>query len=144
MSVNPQEVISQVEIGTSPLNVRVAALNRACEAGYPVGLLIAPVILLEGWRELYGRLLDVLEETLSDKVKREMKVEVIFMTYSYVHRAINTEAFPNAVDLYDAKRMTGRGMGRYRYGDAARAEAEDFLRNGIEKRFGRSSILYIV
>ena len=28
-----------------------------CEAGYPCGLLIAPVILTEGWRELYTGLL---------------------------------------------------------------------------------------
>ena len=35
------------------------------------------------------------------------------MTYSYVHRAINSEAFPNALDLYDKQLMTGRGRGRY-------------------------------
>src|SRR5699024_7950694 len=42
MSVNPQEIISQIEIGTSPLKNRVEAANRLKEAGYPVGILIAP------------------------------------------------------------------------------------------------------
>lgn len=144
MSVNPQEIITKAEFGTSPLETRIEALNRMCGAGYPVGLLIAPVILTEGWKEDYRNLLDVLHERLTEQVKREMKIEVIFMTYSYVHRAINAEAFPNAADLYDAKLMTGRGMGRYRYGAPARAEAEPFLRREIEARFGASSILYIV
>jgi spore photoproduct lyase len=144
MSVNPQEIITKAEFRTSPLETRIEALNRMCRAGYPVGLLIAPVILTEGWKEDYRNLLDVLHERLTEKVKREMKIEVIFMTYSYVHRAINAEAFPNAADLYDAKLMTGRGMGRYRYGAPARAEAEPFLRREIEGRFGASSILYIV
>lgn len=48
------------------------------------------------------------------------------MTYSYVHRAINEEAFPMAPDLYDKELMTGRGRGRYCYRPEVRAEAEAF------------------
>lgn len=144
MSVNPPEIIRRVELGTSPLDERMRALNDMAEAGYPVGLLIAPVILTDGWREEYGGLLDRLEAGLSDKVKKAVKIEVIFMTYSFIHRAINREAFPHAPDLYDPARMTGRGRGKYCYGPAAREEAEPFLRDGIEKRFGPGKILYIV
>ncbi len=144
MSVNPQEIISRVEFGTSPLKDRIRALNAVCDAGYRVGLLIAPVILLEGWKRLYTELLETLASELSPKVRREMFIEVIFMTYSYVHRAINTEAFPNAVTLYDPERMTGRGRGKYCYRQPVRQEAESFLREEIEKRFGTDKILYIV
>ena len=144
MSVNPQEIISRVEFGTSPLKDRIRALNAVCDAGYRVGLLIAPVILLEDWKRLYTELLDILEAELSPKVRREMFIEVIFMTYSFVHRAINTEAFPNAVPLYDPEKMTGRGRGKYCYRQPVRQEAECFLREEIEKRFGRDKILYIV
>jgi spore photoproduct lyase len=45
MSVNPPEIIRRVELGTSPLEKRIHALNAVSRAGYPVGLLIAPVIL---------------------------------------------------------------------------------------------------
>lgn len=144
MSVNPQEIISRVEFGTSPLKDRIRALNAVCDAGYRVGLLIAPVILLEGWKRLYTELLDILASELSPKVRREMFIEVIFMTYSYVHRAINTEAFPNAVPLFDPELMTGRGRGKYCYRQPVRQEAEEFLRREIEKRFGFGKILYIV
>lgn len=143
MSVNPQKIIQTVELGTSPLGQRIRALNQMADAGYRVGMLIAPVILIEDWKSLYVQLLDQLAEELSDRVKRNLGIEVIFMTYSYVHRAINTEAFSEESDLYDAQRMTGRGRGKYCYRPNIRDEAEEFLRAEIEKRFGTSSILYI-
>lgn len=65
------------------------------------------------------------------------------MTYSYVHRAINSEAFPNSPDLYDKEKMTGRGRGRYCYRPEIRAEAENFLREEIKRIFGDASICYI-
>ncbi|MDP4118897.1 MAG: spore photoproduct lyase [Bacillota bacterium] len=144
MSVNPHEIITDIEKGTSNLTSRVNAINRLCEAGYKVGLLIAPVILVENWKQLYSGLLDRLADTLSDKVKKEMFIEVIFMTYSYIHRAINNEAFPNAVELYDKTIMTGRGMGKYTYNQKIRAEGESFLREEIGKHFSEDKILYIV
>lgn len=144
MSVNPLEIIRAVEAGTSPLEKRVGALNRMAEAGYRTGLLIAPVILTDRWKMQYTGLLDFLASALSARVKRDLKIEVIFMTYSYVHRAINAEAFPDRPDLYDPGKMTGRGKGKYSYRQPVRLEAEAFLRSEIEKRFGDQSILYMV
>lgn len=143
MSVNPQPIISRIELGTSSLKQRIEAVNNMCEAGYPCGLLIAPVILAEGWRQLYTGLLEELQAGLSVKMKKQMFLEIILMTYSYVHRAINSEAFPNAPQLYDREMMTGRGRGRYCYRTEARAEAEAFLRSEISRIMGDVTILYI-
>ncbi len=143
MSVNPQPVISRIELGTSTLRQRIEAVNRMCEAGYPCGLLIAPVILVENWRELYTELFKELRDGLSEKMRRQMFLEIILMTYSYVHRAINGEAFPNAPDLYDPERMTGRGRGRYCYRPEERAACEAFLRETIRQILGDVTILYI-
>ena len=143
MSVNPQEIISRIELGTSSLKERIGAVNRMCEAGYPCGLLIAPVILVEGLKGLYTGLLEELAQSLSPKMKKEMFLEIILMTYSYVHRAINGDAFPKAPDLYQQELMTGRGRGRYCYRPEARAEAEEFLRREIRRVLGDTPILYI-
>ena len=143
MSVNPQNIISRVELGTSSLKQRIRAVNQMCEAGYPCGLLIAPVILMEGWREMYTGLLEELEAGLTRKMKEQMFLEVILMTYSYIHRAINSEAFPAAPDLYDKEQMTGRGRGRYCYRADSREEAEAFLRAGIKRILGDVPVLYI-
>ncbi len=144
MSVNPEAVIKQIELGTSALRKRIKALNRMCNAGYRVGLLIAPVVLIDNWREEYEKLIDQLADELSDKVKKEGFIEVIFMTYSYVHNAINSEAFPNAVQLFDKMLMTGRGRGKYCYRTEAREPAEQFLRDKITQTLGSMPIIYIV
>lgn len=143
MSVNPQPLISRIELGTATLKQRIGAVNQMCEAGYPCGLLIAPVILTEGWKELYTGLLEELKDGLTEKMKKQMFLEIILMTYSYVHRAINSEAFPSAPDLYDRDLMTGRGRGRYCYRQGAREEAEGFLRMEIGRILGDVPILYI-
>lgn len=143
MSVNPQPIISRIELGTSSLKRRIMAVNRMCDAGYPCGLLIAPVILTEGWKPMYTQLLEELRDGLSDAMKKQMFLEIILMTYSYVHRAINGDAFPDAPELYDRELMTGRGRGRYCYRPEARAEAEAFLRAQIQKILGDVPILYI-
>lgn len=143
VSVNPEQTIKKAEFGTSSLANRIRALNKLCDAGYKTGILIAPVIMADNWREHYSLLIDRMADELSAKVKREAIIEIIFMTYSYIHRAINKEAFPNAADLFDPDIMTGRGRGRYRYKDAAREQGETFLREQLSKKLEEIPILYI-
>ena len=144
MSVNPEKIINRVEFGTSRLQGRIEAINKLKEAGYEIGILIAPVIFVENWKELYLELIKELESKLSEKVKRDVFFEIIFMTYSYVHTKINQEAFPNAIELYDKEKMTGRGMGKYWYKKEIRKEGEIFFRENIKKYFPNNEILYIV
>lgn len=73
-----------------------------------------------------------------------MFFEIIFMTYSYVHTKINEEAFPNAVNLYEKDKMTGRGMGKYWYKSNIRQEGEEFFREKIKQYFPKNKTLYIV
>lgn len=144
MSVNPEEIINKVEFGTSRLKGRIEAINKLSEAGYKIGILIAPVIFVENWRELYLELIKELESKLSNRVKENLFFEVIFMTYSYVHTKINEAAFPNAIELYNKEIMTGRGMGKYWYKENIRKEGEKFFTENLNKYFSESKILYIV
>ena len=70
VSVNPEEIINNVEFGTSRLDGRINAINKLKEAGYEVGILIAPVIFVENWKEEYLELIKTLESRLSTKVKK--------------------------------------------------------------------------
>ncbi len=144
MSVNPEEIINKVEFGTSRLKGRIEAINKLKEAGYQVGILIAPVIFVENWKELYLELIQRLEQELSEKAKKDIFFEVIFMTYSYVHTKINEEAFPNAINLYNKEIMTGRGRGKYWYKEEIRKEGEKFFREQLKKYFPNNEIIYIV
>ena len=144
MSVNPEDIIREIEMGTSPLKNRVEAINELVDAGYKIGILIAPVILVENWKEKYQNLIKYLAENLNNKVKENVFFEIIFMTYSYVHNAINKEAFPTKVDLYNKEIMTGRGRGKYMYKKEVREEGEVFLREQMKKYFPNNEIMYIV
>lgn len=144
MSVNPQEIIKEIEIGTSPLKNRVEAINKLKKAGYPVGILIAPVVLVDNWKEKYEELVKYLSENLSDEVKKKVFFEIIFMTYSYVHNAINQEAFPKSINLYDKDLMMVRGRGRYMYKKEIRDEGSRFFEDIMKKYFPENEIKYIV
>lgn len=144
MSVNPQEIIREIEIGTSPLKNRVEAINKLKKAGYKVGILIAPVILVENWREKYEELVKYLYENLNEDAKKDVFFEIIFMTYSYIHKVINQDAFPNAINLYNKDIMTVRGRGRYTYRKEVKEEGEKFFRDLLGKYFLENRIVYIV
>ena len=142
MSVNPKEIIQKVEMGTSQLEKRVEAINKLKKAGYKVGILIAPVIFMENWKKLYEELIIYLSENLSEEVKKDVFFEVILMTYSYIHRKINEEAFPSAIDLYNPELMTGRGKGKYTYKQEQRKIGEEFIQGLLEKYFPENRIVY--
>lgn len=143
MSVNPEYVINTIEKGTASLKNRISALNQMCDAGYPVGLLIAPVVLYENWENDYANLISRLADDLSEKVRNTGFIEIILMTYSYIHNAINTEAFPDAPSLYNKQTMTGRGRGKYCYKNNIRDECEQFIRNEVENNLPNMRIWYI-
>ncbi len=144
MSMNPEEIIQKVEFGTSSLQNRIHAINALKNAGYKIGILIAPIILVENWKVLYENLLVKLSEELSDDVKKDVFFELIFMTYSYVHTRINSEAFPNAINLYDPSYMSGRGRGKYGYKTSIKNEATNYMQYLMKKYFPNNKILYIV
>ena len=144
MSVNPKEIISRVELGTSSLENRIKAINSLCEAGYQVGILIAPVIMIDGWKEKYLELIQELESKLSPQSKSKVFFEVIFMTYSFVHDKINSEAFPTAMKIYDKEKMQGRGKGKYMYKQALRDDGKEFLEEQLKKYFPNNKIEYMV
>lgn len=144
VSINPEEIINQIEFGTSRLKGRIEAINKLAEAGYPVGILLAPVVMVQNWKVLYEEVIKRLALELSEKVKSKVFFEVIFMTYSFVHTKINEEAFPNSPNLYDKEIMTGRGRGKYMYKMEVRKEGEIWIREKLQKYFPNNEIIYIV
>ena len=144
VSVNPEEIINKVEYGTSRLKGRIDAINKLKQAGYKVGILIAPVIMVENWKDLYLELIKRLSETLTPTTKKDIFFEIIFMTYSFVHTKINEEAFPNSIKIYNKELMTGRGKGKYMYKNEYRKDGEQFFIENLKKYFPNNEIKYIV
>lgn len=145
VSVNPSEIIKHVEYGTSSLDNRINAINKLKAAGYNVGILIAPIILVDGYEKMYEELLVTLSEKLSKEAKKDVFFEMIFMTYSYVHNMINKEAFLNTkYEIYNKDIMTGRGKGKYSYKMPIKENAKRYMLDLMKKYFPDNKIIYIV
>ena len=100
--------------------------------------------MIDNWQELYSNLFEILSNKLTDSVKKDVFFELIFMTYSYVHRMINQDAFPNAINLFSKDLMTGRGRGKYMYKHSVRFEARLFFEDLLKRYFPHNEIKYIV
>lgn len=144
MSLNPQEIISKVEFRTSNLLARIEAINKLYQAKYDVGILIAPIILLDNYEELYEQLFQTMAVKLLPEILDNVSLEIIFMTYGTVTQTINNEAFPNAVELYNQDIMSYCGRSRYGYTPPTKEEASAFLKNRIAHYMPKAKIAYIV
>ena len=144
MSLNPEEIIRRVELKTSPLEERIDAVNKLYLAGYDVGILIAPIILLDGYQTMYERLLQTMADQLLPQIKEHLLLELIYMTYGTVTKQINSEAFPNAEQLYDERIMAHCGRSRYGYTQGVKVEASRFVTAMISRYLPEARIAYIV
>ena len=81
-SLMPPETSKLVDVRTSRIEDRVLAINDFVEAGYEVNVNFGPVILKDGWRKDYGSLFSMLDDALSEKAKRQLAAEIIFLTHT--------------------------------------------------------------
>lgn len=144
MSLNPQEIIRKVEFRTSGLDERIEAVNKLYKADYDVGILVAPIILADGYERMYEELFKTMAEKLLPGVLDNVLIEIIFMTYGTVTKAINEEAFPNAINLYNENTMSHCGRSRYGYNADQKEKASAFLRESIARNMPGARIAYIV
>lgn len=63
-SMNDEYIIKNFEPGTSRQAERIEAARKVGEAGYPLGFIIAPIYLHDGWKEGYKDMFEKLESAL--------------------------------------------------------------------------------
>ncbi len=90
-SLMPQAAARYVDVGTSPITDRIASANRLVEAGYEVHFSFAPIIVYENWKRDWRELWREIDDTLTEKVKVQLKCEAFFLTHSAALHEINLE-----------------------------------------------------
>lgn len=98
-SLMPQEAARIVDVRTSPVADRIAAINDFHAAGYEVHLNFSPVIYYEGWLEDYRELFTELADLLNTEVKAQLAAEVIFLTHNDKLHQINLGWHPKGEEL---------------------------------------------
>lgn len=136
-SVNPR-AFARFEGGTAPVAERLQALRSMAEAGYPVGLTIAPIIAAEGWEQAYGELIDDAAAALTGVAALDLTVELITHRFTAGSKAVLDSWYPgSALDMSGANRATKRtkfGSEKQVY-DATTMRA---LRTFFERRVGEA------
>lgn len=148
-SLNSDRVIRAYEHGTASLAERIAAAERVATAGYPLGFLIAPILLEGDWRTEYADLLAALAARLPQAATAdELTFELITHRFTSRAKANIAAVFPaSTLPLTEADRqfkMGQFGYGKYVYQAHARADAATFFAQAIADRFPRATVSYLV
>lgn len=98
-SLMPPQTSKLVDVGTSRVEERIAAVNDFVEAGYEVNVNFGPVIVKEGWQGDYVELFGMLDAALSRAAKAQLAAEVIFLTHSEELHEVNLSWHPKGERL---------------------------------------------
>ncbi|TFV52562.1 spore photoproduct lyase family protein [Blastococcus sp. TF02A-35] len=137
-SVMPDDDARVLDVRTSRVAERIAAVDDFVEAGYEVHLNLSPVVLREGWEEAWTDLLRHLDDVLSPAAKAQAAAEVIMLTHNEALHEVNLGWHPAAEDLLwrpdlqEPKRsQNGQDNVRYRAGAkrAALARLQGLVRD---------------
>jgi spore photoproduct lyase len=143
-SVNAEAVSRRLEGGTAAVPARLAGLRKLALAGYPIGLVVAPIMPVEGWREGYATLFDEVERALG--APDDLTFELITHRFTPSSKEMLEAWYPNSglemnKATRDAKRNKFGGF-KYVYPKAVMRELRTFFETEIALRFPEARILY--
>ncbi|MGE5550373.1 MAG: spore photoproduct lyase family protein [Bacteroidota bacterium] len=111
-SLNTPFVVGNYEAGTDAVADRIEAANRIGHAGYPVGFVLAPLMIYQGWEADYRDLLRLLAERLAPDLHAGLTFELISHRFTSKAKEIIQARFPRCrLDLDESHRRVK--WGRY-------------------------------
>ncbi|WP_242148353.1 SPL family radical SAM protein [Sphingomonas sp. BAUL-RG-20F-R05-02] len=144
-SLNPR-AFARFEGGTSPVAERLRALRQMAQAGYPIGLTIAPIIAADGWREAYATLIDDAATALADLPALDLTVELITHRYNPGSKAVLESWYPgSSLDMGMDRRTIKRtkfGSEKLVYDAATMRELRSFFEDKIAAALPLARVLY--
>jgi spore photoproduct lyase len=150
MSVNAAPVSGRFEGGTAPVKSRLQALRQLAlprsqgGGGYPVGLVIAPIMLMEDWYDNYGQLLDSISEALDFDC--DLTFELISHRFTPGSKEVLLNWYPQTkLDMDEEKRSVKRnkfGGTKYVYKSDTMKTLRHFFESEIARRFPQARVLY--
>ena len=142
-SINPA-AYARFEGGTDSVALRLLALRQMADAGYPVGLTIAPIIAADGWAAAYGELIKQAATVLADVP--DLTIELITHRFNPGSKAVLDHWYPgSALDMSGANRTTKRtkfGTEKQVYDTATMQGLRSFFTAAIASDLPSARILY--
>ncbi len=97
-SLMPDKVSKIVDVRTSAIADRIAAVDDFVRAGYEVHLNFSPVIVYDGWEQDWRELFEAVDAVVSPAAKEQLKAEIIFLTHNRQLHEVNMAWHPRAED----------------------------------------------
>jgi len=150
VSVNAAPVSGRFEGGTAKVTARLGALRKLAlppslgGGGYPVGIVIAPIMPGEDWELHYSQLFDEISAALDFDC--DLTFELISHRFTPGSKEVLLSWYPNTkLDLDEEKRSVKRnkfGGTKYVYNADTMKALRRFFAGEIQKRFPQARILY--
>lgn len=151
VSLNADTVARRLEGGTASVEARLQGIRKLGMptelggGGYPIGLVIAPIMAIPDWREHYTALLDRMEHVL-DIPQLDMNVEFISHRFTPGSKDVLLQWYPNtSLDMDETIRAEKRnkfGGTKYVYRPDEMKDMKAFFFAEWTKRFPKAPILY--
>lgn len=150
ISLNARPVSQRLEGGTSSMDARLAALRKLAlpraqgGGGYPVGVVLAPIMPIPDWQEEYSKLLDDLQHQLNFNC--DLTFELITHRFTPGSKDVLLSWYPNtSLDMDEAgrtKKHNKFGGIKYVYTPDMMNRMKAFFYSEIARRFPNAQVLY--
>jgi spore photoproduct lyase len=145
-SVNAAEVADRFEGGTARMPARLAALRQLAEAGYRVGLTIAPIMPVPDWRQAYARLLDDAADAVAGVADLDLTVELITHRFTPASRDVLLQWYPRTRLEMDPDQRTEKrskfGGVKYVYPREVMSGMRQWFDTELARRLPAAQVLY--
>lgn len=147
VSLNSNYVIKNFEHNTASLKERIEAAAQIAQAGYPIGFVVAPIMVHTNWKEEYDLMLQGLRSGLREmKLSEPITFELIQHRFTANAKKNILERFPNTkLDMEESGRTLKWGKyGRFKYvyPKETVAQMKEFLFERIHQNFPEGVIQY--
>jgi spore photoproduct lyase len=150
ISLNAPVVSRRLEGGTASIAERLEALRKLAlpkeqgGGGYPIGVVLAPIMPIENWQAHYSALLDNLQATLNFTC--DLTFEAISHRFTPGSKEVLLDWYPaTSLDMDEERRAVKRnkfGGLKYVYTPGVMKELRTFFEQEIRARFPDAAFLY--
>lgn len=144
VSLNADPISHSMEGGTATVSQRLWALRQLALNGYPVGIVLAPIMAIANWQRHYADLFDSIATILD--LECDLTFELITHRFTPKSKEVLQTWYPNSkLDLEEASRSQKRnkfGGVKYVYSKDTMTELKEFIQHKISTNFPQAEILY--
>ncbi|MCB2288990.1 spore photoproduct lyase [Clostridium sp. CS001] len=144
-TLNTHYVINNFEHNTSTFNERIEAVKKIASAGYPIGFIIAPIMIYNNWKQEYKELFETLKIAIAD-YNEEISFELIQHRFTKAAKELIVQRFKNTkLDLNEEVRQLKwgpYGKFKYVYQKPDSEEIKNYISQLINDSFDKAIIEY--